>query len=815
MGSDYRPDRHPTSSHKRAKNLKLLLCALALGTLLASSAFAQVLDGTILLPDSLGPLPGATCVALDDNPAHPRMFVGSDSGDVLVVNSRTGERVARMETGPVRAICYSPARNKLYISLMNSYNVVVLDCNTYETIAELQIGRLVSGLLYNPLVDRVYCACWGMKVIDCATDSIVDSLPIPARKAVLALDTIHNKLYVGATDTFRVVDCNSNSIVASLYELRGAEAICFAPSISGSKVYVGISDTLFALSVKIDTVVYRHVFYTANPIVCDPQHGRVYFGAYGGNLTALDCATDSVIWGSGVGPSLGLAAAPAENKVYALMDGALCVLDGGTGQELQWFDALGYSGLQYSASLNRLFPIANGAYQDYTLAIDCAADTIASVIPLGAYVGYWDGSLCVDSTDNKLYFSAGASGVGVVDCRTNEVTSYICPSREQYNTPPSCLAYDAHGGKLYVRKDTSILVLDCNTDTVLKVIPVGAFAFNSEWQMELNPGLNKLYVLTGLVFTHRLVVVDCAADTVCQRLELSGMTMVTDVFLSPELNQLWFLHASYTVIDCVGDSVLTDTNPQLYCRVGSYDPLFRKVYAASEFGTAMHVVDMDTRLPTESLPIPKSYQQESGPVYCAVRAHKVYWVVRYYDPENGSFTDTIVAIDTQTDSITSRFSEPSLSWCVCDDRTGDYVYFASGVKLVAVDVRSDSIVSSVGVAVAAHSFVRNSVTNRLYMAGNTDSVIQVVYDSIIFAGLQAGPGAPAPVARFQTVIRRTAPLRISIEAVLLDATGRGVSVLKDGPNDISLLAPGVYFIRERPQAVGNKPPAVRKVVVAR
>jgi len=789
---------------------------VALATMLVSSVYPQVLEGTILLPDSLGPLPGRTLVALDESPSHPRMFIGSDSGDVLVVNSMTGERVARMETGPVRAICFSPAHNKLYISLMDSYAVVVLDCNTYETVSELQIGRLVSGLLYNPLVDRVYCASWGMKVIDCATDRIADSLPIPARNAVLALDTMHNKLYVGATDTFRVVDCDSNSIVASLYELRGAQAVCFAPSASGSKVYVGVDDTLFALSVKTDTVVYRHAFYTANPIVCDPQHDRIYFGAHGGYLTAIDCSNDSVIWGSGVGPSLGLAAAPTENKVYALTGGALCALDGGTGQELQWFDALEYSGLQYSASLNRLFPIANWAYQDYTLAIDCAADTIASVIPLGAYVGYWDGSLCVDSTDNKLYFAAGASGVGVVDCRTNKVTSYICASREPYNTPPSCLAYYAHGGRLYVRKDTSIFVLDCKADTILKVIPVGAYAFNSDWQMELNPALNKIYVLTGFVSTHRLVVVDCTADTVCQRLELPGMAMVTDVFMSPELNQLWFLHEGYTVIDCVGDSVLTDTNPQLRCRVGSYDPANRRVYAASFSATAMHVIDMDTRLPIESLPIPASYEQWSGPVHCAVRAYKVYWVVQCYDPNSGLVSDSVCAIDARCDSVVSRFAVPPFSEGVCDDRTGNYVYLANGEELVAVDVLDDSIISSVRIVAGAHSLVRNSVTNRLYIAGGTDSVIQVVYDSIIFAGVRTVPASlPLDKKRLQTVLSLSAPFRSPSEAVLFDATGRGVAVLKTGPNDISHLTPGVYFVREEPQASSFKHQAVRKVVVTR
>jgi hypothetical protein len=43
---------------------------------------------------------------------------------------------------------------------------------------------------------------------------------------------------------------------------------------------------------------------------------------------------------------------------------------------------------------------------------------------------------------------------------------------------------------------------------------------------------------------------------------------------------------------------------------------------------------------------------------------------------------------------------------------------------------------------------------------------------------------------------------------LLDASGREVLDLKAGANDVSGLAPGVYFVRQEPQAV-------TKVVITR
>ena len=51
--------------------------------------------------------------------------------------------------------------------------------------------------------------------------------------------------------------------------------------------------------------------------------------------------------------------------------------------------------------------------------------------------------------------------------------------------------------------------------------------------------------------------------------------------------------------------------------------------------------------------------------------------------------------------------------------------------------------------------------------------------------------------------------------MLLDITGRKVLDLRPGANDVRALAPGVYFLREEPQASSFKPQTVRKIVVTR
>ena len=50
--------------------------------------------------------------------------------------------------------------------------------------------------------------------------------------------------------------------------------------------------------------------------------------------------------------------------------------------------------------------------------------------------------------------------------------------------------------------------------------------------------------------------------------------------------------------------------------------------------------------------------------------------------------------------------------------------------------------------------------------------------------------------------------------VLLDASGRKVLALHPGVNDVSRLAPGIYFISEQ-GVVSNGQSAVRKVILTR
>jgi DNA-binding beta-propeller fold protein YncE len=795
MGSDFRPGRHLTSSNNRAKNLRLLLCVLALGTLLASSAYPQVLAGTVLLPDSLGPLTGISHVAFDEDPGHPRMFIGSEDGNVLVMNTLTGERLARIQTGPVQAVCFCPAHNKLYISLRDANAVRVMDCSTYETIVELQIGRRVSGLLHNPAVDRVYCASTYMPVISCVTDSIVDSLHLVGSKIQMTLDTYHNWLYIGSTDTLRVADCEADTIIASIPGLKNVRAACFQPT--ANKVYVAAGCSLAAINTKTNTIVYAEQYDTLDSqLAFDPSHNRVYY-TYWGGAVALDCASDSIIWSKHLtGRAIGLAPDPEHDRLYLLLHasgaGYPSVLDGATGLTVHEFNLSLDSSVYYSASTRRAFLVSNGGE---VTAIDCDADTIVAATPLAANIT----DACLDFVDNKLYFSVGRSGIGIVDCAAGKVIGYArARDRLRY------LAHNSRDDKLYCSGDSSIFVLDCRTDSFVKTIPIDAWAVSMDWL----PTLNKLYSLAS-ADTDRLVVVDCVGDTVAK--ELMYVPPHCSTLVCPELNQLWLIHGGFKVVDCLRDSILNDTWMLSNCETADYDSLDRRIYLGGE--NTMYVVDMETRQPVDSLFLPHSYNRWVFQVSCAAPISKAYWTVFQGAP--GIDPDTAIVVDTRCDSIVARFAVPYYSARACADRSGGHVYFCGYHEIVVADARADRVVSRVRHPVNTQFFIPDKATNRFYVVGSTDSVIQVVYDSVIFAGVQTRTLASIQAARVQTVFDRSAPFHSSTRASLFDATGRRAAVLTVGLNDLGRLVPGVYFVLEEPQVASSKPQAVRKIVVTR
>jgi len=288
---------------------------VALCCVLLAPARGEYLEATITLPDTFGPLTGPYCLALDDVSAHPRLYIGGQSytGGVLVAEAITCNRLARIPTGPVAALCYVPTRNKLYVAKASRDTVAVVDCATNQITSTIPLASEAPALQYNYLHDRLYCGGSSISVVDCAVDTVIHTVALPA--TFFGLDSIGNKLYAGRGGPLSVIDCATDSVIATIPGIDAAAAVCFNPT--AGKVYAVSDDTLFAIRTEGDSVVARLPFVGLAPVLtCDPQRNRMYC-VHSGRWASIDCAADTVLVTSGTGNNTALLACnPARDRLY-------------------------------------------------------------------------------------------------------------------------------------------------------------------------------------------------------------------------------------------------------------------------------------------------------------------------------------------------------------------------------------------------------------------------------------------------------------------------------------------------------------------
>jgi len=180
----------------------------------------------------------------------------------------------------------------------------------------------------------------------------------------------------------------------------------------------------------------------------------------------------------------------------------------------------------------------------------------------------------------------------------------------------------------------------------------------------------------------------------------------------------------------------------------------------------------------------------------------------------------VAVIDVASHSVIAVLAVGSDPYWLIHDPINDKIYCANrgSNDVTVIDAASNSVIRTIAVGSAPCALGWNPVDNRIYVANYSSSSISVLRDSGGM-GIEQSPKPQAasskPVA---TVVRGVLFLLEASNpkpqaASLLDVSGRKVLDLKPGPNDVRALAPGVYFVREQPQAASLKPQAVRKVVI--
>gem|GEM_PF-745337 len=817
------PSNRRLSKSGRAVGLKVV-CAMAM-FLGVSVGLGQPVPDTILLPDSLGPLRPGYHLAFGSSTEN--IYVASESSDILVVDGNTFQRIKRINTGPVGGALLVNKHNRLYCSYPQQGRIGVIDCATNNVIGLIDVGRHPKLLCYGSGDDKLYCGDSidrTVTVIDCSADTVRKVISTEYGPTAMVYDPTTNKVYAATRDAVLAISCAADSIVANI-GIRSSQGLCLNKRrqklyVSGSKwsspetIYVvstwtdsvvaamrcgvellprlacneatdrlyavngnsGPGETILEFDCLGDTYIRPRYTpgYQGDAIACDTVHDRLFhLSAY--NLLVLDCTTDSVVARIGVEDNFPSAILELDLARYRLMCAGWS----------SWFGEGILTVFDYKG---------------------------ATPFPMGAApLCGWTHSMFHNAATGRLYSRWGRvlGGLGVIDEGAGRVTSQVFLSQSDgFNQ----LAYSRTSNKFYLSATRDPLgnksglgVLDGRTDSLLAVIEIGG------WDLSPFPCWcpegNKVYCFGCTGLRYYIAVVDCSTDSVVRTLDvydrargfeyLGGGRMLCD--LSPSL----------ALIDCRTDSVLFDSAVgDIYAVAHSGDG--EKVYIVLNGRLEVRSSSSLSLLTTIGWPYFDPSYRGTFVAYTDT-TQKLYWFVT---------DDSVLAIDTHSDSVVARMATGVRHDDACLDHTGRYLFITSRLDscLIVCDTRSDSLLAGYPLlSFPPLRIVSNPDLGCVYVA--CQDVI-LAYPDLPPSVSEQPAASGLPKLPLQTVVRWVLFLAerassSSSTSCLMDAAGRKVLDLRPGANDVSRLAPGVYFIRERPQATSFKPQAVRKIVITR
>ncbi|HTW90614.1 MAG TPA: hypothetical protein VMH22_02795 [bacterium] len=181
-----------------------------------------------------------------------------------------------------------------------------------------------------------------------------------------------------------------------------------------------------------------------------------------------------------------------------------------------------------------------------------------------------------------------------------------------------------------------------------------------------------------------------------------------------------------------------------------------------------------------------------------------------YVADNGAGLRVVSVVDPAHPTEVGHLNTPGVIKIVLD---GGNAYCTGGPTLGVVSVADPAHPSQVGYYnTQGQAFGAAASGGYIYVADDTRGLQICQYYG---GGVEETPNAEVrAVLSEPTVVRGVLMMGQQLTAnvlrpELLDASGRNVAVLHAGANDVSRLAPGVYFVREA------QAQAVRKVVVTR
>ncbi len=830
MSSDVcnRNCRH-SSPHNRAKPLKdscalprpnvptsaFRLVVLLMALVAASSG--QWLEGTVFIPDSFGGLRMPNFLAFDatDN----RVFVaGALTRTILVLDGTDGHRLGRIPfQADVSALCYNPLGNRIYAAAADRNAVAVIDAAAMQVVTTVSAGTNPCALTYDPTSNKVYCvntSSHDVTVIDGAGDSVVTTVQVGQDPSAACWNTTRNVVYVANSNSndVTVIDAAADTVVTTIAAGYLPSGLVYNPDLN--KLYEAdfASGAVTVIDGLADRVLGTVPGGTSPKRLCyNPANSKVYVANQDNDIMVIDCTADTLLRYVGSYAS-DVAYDSADNRIYAADGTGIAVIDGAT-DELLAEVGIGHGTVAVclADSGRRAFAAADG--DDVVGVVDCAADSLIAAVGTDVRLS----ALCLNLAGNKVY-CADSSGrmVTVIDARADTISAAI-PVRPH----PVALLHDPNGNKIYCSSSgddsvpAALTAIDGSRDSVLRTITTGLGYRIGGQALCLNSTNNRVYA--GVYSDNAVAVVDATADSVVAKMQAGGNPVALCYGLAYNYVYAGIRNSAVGVFDCDANVMIARpaTNGTPVALV--YDPVGAKVYTANGSTGVVSVIAGESPAVTAEI----QACSWASAVCLSTKENRVYCA----DQEGGN----VAVIDASADSVMARVPVGDQPSALSYDSFNNYVYCAcrGSNDVYVIDSHRNNVVKRIGVDAEPFALAWDPFRLRTYVLNYLGSSVSVLRDSL-HPGVQQtmnderrGMNGQATVVRGVLFLpelgtRSGSPDNpILSSASLLDAAGRTTMGLKPGANDVSRLAPGVYFVRSEASAISAGSSAVTKVVVTR
>jgi len=757
------------------------LYVLGFVLLLASNVQSQWLEQTVWLPDSIVGLEEPSRILF--NPINHHAYIGGSESDLLqIFDYATREKVGFIDSlGPTTDMFMCPDRQRVYILGPDWGGVFTLDAQTDSVLRFVDLSTEPACGVYNPQEQKAYVGAWAdaaLFVLDPGPDTLLTVIQLADEVIRIAYDSVTNRVFGmahdGSTHGIKVIDCAGDTLVGVLptmddycvdlaFNPATRRLYCLGKSFTTELAEVWVYD-VDALSL-LDTIALPESWYSIDGrLLLNPAAGRLYVGYMStertddpeDSLAVIDCSTNVITGLIGLPDGSEVrnwALNRADNKVY------ICTWDldsvavlGAPDSITGWVrtgspvSSVGWN----PANDELLMPDDN----DFLTVVSGANDSILARID---YRGFSPYGLVWTAAGDKLY-AFEARRVAVIG-PANTIVKWVEPQDFRVRCAP---AYSAELNRAYVHDGGDKLwVFDCNTDSFIRSesLPIMPELYYPPF---LVPGFHKLYVPSN---SNSAVVYDIYADSVTGVKPGMG-----DAFVYNPRSGLVYGHSYYApgirVIDPRQDSVVENIWSGVVSDL-AVNSTGNELYALDAYGPSLYVVDGANNTLTDTIQLP-------GP------ARQLAW----YEPLDKLYAlgdSAIYVVDCRTHQVTRTLAVVTSGYVrpVFAARN-DKLWVSGGYwpaeSTYVIQCRADSVVATF----PGRSYVDmawNPIDNRVYVApydrvivfrDDLTGVEEMPQATALRFGLKPGSNPASGMVAFDCVLPGGEPGRLTV----YDATGR-------------------------------------------